>query len=155
MVANAEYTPEEKEMVAHLLQQGKSAKMIGIAIGRSKNSVISIVHRDKALREIGFTGSPARKYTKKRYKVDAKARFARALQRVNTMSEDAPPLMLDCETITMKGCRFVYGDPKNGEWGFCGHEKTVGSYCDLHAEKVYTPVKFSMERKTWLKRYVS
>lgn len=53
------YTADDKAKVAELMRAGLSASQIGEQVGRSRNSVISFVHRHKDLGEIGLHGAPA------------------------------------------------------------------------------------------------
>lgn len=65
------------------------------------------------------------------------SRLAREAQRVSTVSqvieEAEPPLMLALEDLERNSCRYIYGDPKRSDYGFCGHPKREGSpYCAAH-----------------------
>ncbi len=56
----ATWTNDRKQIVANLLREGYSAGKISTDLGVSRSAVISVVHRDPALREIGFARSAAR-----------------------------------------------------------------------------------------------
>lgn len=49
------WTDQEKQQIAKLLRQGKSAREIGHLFGRSKSAVISLVNRDPVLKAIGLS----------------------------------------------------------------------------------------------------
>lgn len=36
-------------------------------------------------------------------------------------------------------CRFPHGEPGTSAFRFCGHPKTIGSFCDFHGPRCYDP----------------
>ena len=60
------YTADDKAKVADLMRAGLSASQIGEQVGRSKNSVVSFVHRHEDLLGIGLKGEPWRGGSKAR-----------------------------------------------------------------------------------------
>lgn len=121
---------EELEQVAKLLEQKCSASEIGEKIGRSRNAIISMVHRYPELKKIGLQGNFV---SRKRKKATVPA-IPRAPQIINE-----PPfedLVIDADAMKPSNCRWVYGDPKI-KVEYCGHKKVKGSYCTHHHGIVY------------------
>ncbi|WP_273792398.1 GcrA family cell cycle regulator [Brucella anthropi] len=54
------WTEDRRRIVANLLREGMSASQISECLGVSRSAIVSVVHRDATLREIGFARSAGR-----------------------------------------------------------------------------------------------
>jgi GcrA cell cycle regulator len=140
------YAPETIELIADLLRKKWSAAQIGAQIGRTRNAVISIVHRNATLREIGFGLKPTRRYDKAppRARVERlaspRAIPARSKWIDRTPLEQPEPFKLKLEDLPSVGaCKFPIGDPRAEDFGFCGHASGESVYCPFHMRLAYTP----------------
>lgn len=58
------------------------------------------------------------------------------------------PLMLSVMTINDSQCHYPFGDPKRGDFGYCGHRVRPGSsYCEHHHRIVWVPLS-NRQRRT-------
>lgn len=126
------------ERVKTLWGEGYSAGYISSQVGKTRNAVISKLHRMGLMR-----GGSSRVYDpgnrKKRIAVVSPARVTGRAPLPKPEVYVEPPLavipdnlvkMVDLEA---HHCRWPIGDPRSPQFGFCGARKgPVGSYCDTH-----------------------
>lgn len=160
------WTDDRKQAVAELLREGLSAGQMSKRLGISRNAIISVIHRDKVLSEIGLrsgTGG-ARKpkaasspYKSGRMKTAARSP-ARQLQPapvvIVPIDEPEPvficedvaeietqidPLGLPLADLNIRQCRFAVNNAAKGEQHlFCGHPVKIGSsFCEHHHRRVF------------------
>lgn len=147
----ARHSEETRQLVKELLLQKLTAGKIGQKVGLSKNAVIGLVKRDPMLSAIGFyrNGPGGQPPKRVEYKHSPRPRLIPAkntshlktppkVEFIPETREDEPPsLKRDCLDVGHDECRWVHGDPKNGEWNFCGHPVHKKSYCSHHYDRIY------------------
>lgn len=60
------FSDAEIEQIADLLRQGGTASSIGVALGRSRNSIVGVIFRRPSLKQIGFARPPTSMYWRSR-----------------------------------------------------------------------------------------
>ncbi|MDL2332863.1 GcrA family cell cycle regulator [Brucella inopinata] len=162
----ATWTDERKSAVADLLREGLSAGQISTRLGVSRNAVIGVIHRDKALSEIGLVRGADRvrkpKVESSPYKSGRMKTAARSPARqsqpapvvvmpiveltpvfvCHDISEvDTPidPFGLPLADMNLRQCRFAVNNAAKGEQHlFCGHPVKIGSsFCEHHHRRVF------------------
>jgi hypothetical protein len=159
-------TADELAVIEKLLREGGTASSIGAAVGRSRNSIVGIVHR--RLKHIGFKLPAPKmvKLVKLRRKLEAKRAVIRERAMIAPDREaipisikvvdeiPPPPIVIvppEPEPVLqpllweLKGhqCRYpMWGSEVTdiNEKRFCGALQTKGSYCAYHAGLTYTGV---------------
>jgi len=160
------WTDDRKQVVAELLREGLSAGQMSKRLGISRNAIISIIHRDKMLSEIGLRsgvgGARKPKAESSPYKSGRMKTAARSPAR---QSQPAPvvvvpivepepvfvcdygfeleptidPLGLPLADLNLRQCRFAVNNAAKGEQHlFCGHPVKIGSsFCEHHHRRVF------------------
>lgn len=144
----ANWTPEQDNLLADLLAEGKSASQIGAELGVSRNAVIGRVSRNPDLAKIGFARSPGKQGPKSKKSDKPRARP----QRIRVVSpsillDHAPsiplpePEYVHGERMTVGRpllklghgeCRWAVNDAEKGELHlFCG-APADGPWCECH-----------------------
>lgn len=141
----ATWTEEQKQRIAILLVDGKSASQIGGEIGISKGAIISLVHRNPALKAIGFA-RPATRLTggkkqtlprKEPNRLPGRRGKKVATERILYSNEPIHAAGLPLARLTAHMCRFPVNDAARGEQHlFCGSE-AEGNWCARHLARVY------------------
>lgn len=108
------YTADDKAKVADLMRAGLSASQIGEQVGRSKNSVVSFVHRHEDLLGIGLKGEPWRGGSKARNAPPAEpkphAMSIKASRKQGGIKGGKPAKILPQNLVAKKAARAT--DPK-------------------------------------------
>lgn len=151
----APYTADDKAKVAELLRQGLSTAKIAPLVGRSRNSVLGIIHRHPELKPVAASKPHAMSIKASRKQGGIKGgkpakilpqnlvakKAARAKDPV--FVERAVPLpvlrMVPLVDLQPGECRYPHGDPRSEDFGFCGAPVRSGSWCRHHRRLVYTP----------------
>lgn len=160
------WTDDRKQVVAELLREGLSAGQMSKRLGISRNAIISVIHRDKMLSEIGLRaglgGARKPKAGSSPYKSGRMKTAARSPAR---QSQPAPvvivpivepqpifvcddvvepeptiePLGLPLADLSLRQCRFAVNNAAKGEQHlFCGHPVKIGSsFCEHHHRRVF------------------
>ena len=160
------WTDDRKQAVAQLLREGLSAGQMSKRLGISRNAIISVIHRDKMLSEIGLRagvgGARKPKAESSPYKFGRMKTAARSPAR---QSQPAPvvivpivepqpifvcddvveleptidPLGLPLADLSLRQCRFAVNKAAKGEQHlFCGHPVKIGSsFCEHHHRRVF------------------
>lgn len=160
------WTDDRKQAVAELLREGLSAGQMSKRLGISRNAIISVIHRDKMLSEIGLRagvgGARKPKAESSPYKTGRMKTAARSPARrsqpapvvVVPVIEPEPvficedvaeietpidPLGLPLADLNLRQCRFAVNNAAKGEQHlFCGHPVKIGSsFCDHHHRRVF------------------
>lgn len=160
------WTDDRKQAVAELLREGLSAGQMSKRLGISRNAIISVIHRDKMLSEIGLRsgvgGARKPKAESSPYKSGRMKTAARSPARqsqptpvvVVPIVEPEPvfvcdygfeleptidPLGLPLVDLNLRQCRFAVNNAAKGELHlFCGHPVKIGSsFCEHHHRRVF------------------
>jgi GcrA cell cycle regulator len=156
------WNDERVETLKKLWSEGLSASQIAGRLGRdlSRNAVIGKVHRlglsaranarhSMYSRRVGKV-SAAKQHSKlatesKRRALIRRGKYDEARAACVVIAPNFKPLPLPPEPVRPEKlvsfldlqdnqCRFIYGDPKTADHGFCGGKKVPGlSYCEGHA----------------------
>lgn len=150
------WTEERSSAAAKLWLSGQSANSIAKKLGGiTRNAVIGRMHRIGVARIL----VKSRRSTPWKPKVEkVKVLTAPAPERVkepNLRREPLPPepprpaKLVSFEDLTDKTCRFIYGDPKGVEWGYCTCEKAPGSsFCAGHHAKIFNGATVRLRKTT-------
>jgi GcrA cell cycle regulator len=160
--ADMTWNDERVETLKKLWSEGLSASQIANRLGRdlSRNAVIGKVHRlglsgrasqrhSMVMRRVGKV-SAAMQHSKlatasKRRALIRRGKYDEARAACVVVAPTFKPLPLPPEPVRPAKlvsfaeledhhCRFIFGDPKTADHGFCGAKKAPGlSYCDGHA----------------------
>lgn len=140
------WSDERVERIVQLWGDGRSASAIAALIGgTTRNAVLGKLHR------LGLTQkrTPHRASLETRIRRKAKrTKTAPTVKRTDILRElpteplppeDTPPSSLIAfDDLEPHHCRWVYGDPRRGDHGFCGQHHVEGlAYCAGHARKAY------------------
>jgi hypothetical protein len=151
------WTQQDVIKARAMVAKGMTAREIGRALGRTRNSVIGWMHRQGIK-----TGVPKPQAKPKTAKVPpapkpAPKKKIRPLQSARVASfhhftkddpqryepyqplvfEDPAPTMRLIDTIGHTQCRWIPNDPRMDETLVCGRETDGRSYCPLHHDIVY------------------
>lgn len=140
---------DRTEQCVKLWNEGYSATEVANRIGRvSRNAVIGKIHRLGLAHRLTTVarknrGNRTPKSGKSRSSFDAML-FVRKIPKVHESPLPPEPIRPDklmaFADLTDKTCRFIYGDPKRPDSGFCPCEKAPGaSYCAGHLAKCTEP----------------
>jgi GcrA cell cycle regulator len=129
------WTDERVQQLMTLWNDGLSATLIARTLGHG-------ISRCAVLGKVNRLGLPRREM-KRRERVP----YKRAAP-IKPSWEPAVPPRPDPEPSERIGmldlradhCRFSFGHPTDADFGFCGRQKHIGSWCAEHAARVYQPV---------------
>jgi GcrA cell cycle regulator len=158
------WTPENVAIMTEMLAKGRTSRHVSDVIGCSRNAVIGKALRLKIPRNRKQGASQPRSKARAAHpETQAAEPKAKYLDRVGIQNarreRDAAglpptprpytpqiasgippiPLRLSLEELTDKTCRWPIGDVHQEGFGFCGTERTHGSYCGYHARIAYQP----------------
>ncbi len=141
--------PELTEALRELAADGLSMSQIARVLGNglSRNAVIgrlsrlNIPHKSAAMSKLprpfnlpsvnGLGGPKQAKKPPKVFAPDASAPTPAVDE------SGAPITMINVEKVH---CRYVYGEPGEKTFHFCGLPKFSGSFCEFHARKCHQPI---------------
>jgi GcrA cell cycle regulator len=133
------YTDAELDQIRQMANAGQSANQIAKVIGRSRSAIVSIIHRRLSKEGVRLKGFSPRPHTstaerpKNRVQYPAERRAPRPKMRTGIPVPDA--LLIQLEDLRNDQCRWPIGDVGEPGFGFCGHAKFRGSYCEAHAAR--------------------
>ena len=155
MITNDEWralsASEKSALVRANWTPGTSIAHLAARIGRgiSRNAVIGVYTRDKALKAEcppNAHHSAVNKANKERRKDAKPLRVARPARVFGPPPLPAEPvrrpdaLMLPLADLVRSSCKWPIGDPKDADFGFCGVARYNGRpYCAYHAKLAYQP----------------
>lgn len=148
------YTQDERNAIAAMLRDNRSAAQIGKAMGRTRNAIIGLVGRDPDLKRIGLRGNKnkppvpggGRRRSAVRRKRPSFGVPGPAAVRTAPKLPAVPPtppesLNIPLTEIGAHQCRFAVNDAAPGETHlFCG-AASDGSWCVYHRRIVYLPME--------------
>lgn len=145
------WTDEQIEELKHLWEKGLTTGEIGKALGVSKNAVVGKAHR------LGLNSRPS---PIRRGDDEATAPAATGNNAPAPEQKDAAPAepkktakaavkktaekkkLFTVNDLTAGSCRWPIGDPKDGDFHFCGKEALPDKpYCAEHAAIAYVSAK--------------
>lgn len=146
-MAGADWTPEADVRLTMMWESGASAALIGLAMGRSKNSIVGRVHRLK----LPARSSPIRVLPEgsvSRVKRRAERRASALVTLAPVLAAAAPPVAPRCLAIPApppppsrlvvasrraEPCCYPIGAPRTPQFRFCGATPMPGKpYCAVH-----------------------
>ncbi len=148
-MARNDLSAEEIEAVVRLYASGISATAVGSQTGRSRNSVIGIIHRHAAHLKRG--GAAPKPKTPKKPPLNAVGRgvggmIKARVEAVRAYVAPVPPVVpspaTKCTLMELQAgmCKWPLGDPGTPDFGFCGSTGDMhpnGVYCRHHARLAY------------------
>lgn len=145
------WTPDRIAELRRRWDAGDSSTKIGAALGISKNSVLSKIHR------IGMPLRPSPIRPRAGAETQKEQRTARAsvpsladLLPAPARAEFATPSLVAATPPTIAAspssatatCQWPSGDPRNPDFRFCGTPIASGRvYCAEHHARAYTPIQ--------------
>lgn len=147
------WTPEQKEELTRLWNEGLSTGEIGKALGMSKNAVVGQAHRlglerrPSPIRRVGEDGElplePAAPVKPEPALAPAPKPKAAPKAKPSAKKASAPKeKYITVNDLTTTTCRWPVGDPKDPDFHFCGKEVISGKpYCLEHCEEAYVMTK--------------
>jgi GcrA cell cycle regulator len=136
------WTPELVEALRRMWTEGRSASEIAGELRMvTRNAVIGKVHRlglsrqDKS-QQPRTPGKPKHKphVSMVRFGRPPKSRYSVPLWPPLESRLTPAPRMLALSELTARTCRWPIGDPRCGDFGFCGHPcRQDQSYCEHHS----------------------
>lgn len=145
---------DRTELCVKLWNEGFSATQVAQRIGRvSRNAVIGKIHR------LGLSNTVSHRTTKIRSKCNGtgkrKSRKGKArtdfnaflfVTKIPKLAEsplppepEKPTRLVTFADLENGQCRYIYGDPKQPDSGYCGCKTAPGSsYCAGHHARMYT-----------------
>lgn len=135
--------------IVQMWNEGKTSQQIADAVGKTRNSVIGIIFRNRDKHGLEKRGNDTRA-------ANAKARKAaqkRTVQRRKAKPAGNPvgkPVSrpvgtavgkgIQIQDLTDKTCRYPIGEPGRPDFHFCGKRPNSSTpYCDTHASLCYNP----------------
>ena len=144
---NKDWTAEEFETAHSMASKGISAREIGVVLGRTKNSVIGVLHRS------GFVWGVRRSLTFKEIKGPPNRKRERprnSMGRYKRLRDEQPaaPTFIEPEgakndaisfyDLKREHCKAIYGHPQGVNTLYCGAQKLAeSSYCKYHHLRYY------------------
>jgi GcrA cell cycle regulator len=133
------WTAARVEQLKSLWGEGLSASQVAYALGGvSRNAVIGKVHR------LGLKGrANARTISRPRLPSAPKLSTTSRLLAIVPVVEEEPIKLEDgcfatVLTISNRMCRWPIGDPRHGDFHFCGRSPKSGSaYCEAHDQRAH------------------
>lgn len=143
--AQSVWTEERTEIAKRLWFSGHSASKIADTLGGiTRNAVIGKMNRIGAIK----LKKERKPYKPKVVKIPAEVREVVELEprAPRRMPREAlppepprPDTLVSFDDLTEKTCRFIYGDVRDPDHGFCPCERVAGSsYCAGHHGKCFT-----------------
>lgn len=132
------WTDERVALLKKLWGEGKTAAEIANALGGiTRNAVIGKAHRLKLSNRL----SPIQPATKKTVKQAANTSTPPAEKkpvRVQVLAQPPVGKGLSLADLNPRQCRWPDGDPREENFGFCGHTIVAGlPYCAEHGKMAY------------------
>jgi GcrA cell cycle regulator len=146
-----QWTEARVDVLKKLWADGYSGTQIGLRLGVTRCAVLGKVDRLGLPKRLEHTytrrgghlvGKPRRKSAKeKAYQLpDSEGKYLKVATAPNFHKEPLPPepvrpdKLVSFADLQDDQCRFIYGDPRTKDHGFCGCKKAPGlSYCAGHA----------------------
>lgn len=139
-------TAELLAEVEKLLREGGTASSIGAAVGRSRNSIVGLVHRH--LKHVGFRLAAPKmvEIVRKRRVLEAKRALLRERARMAPDPEAIPivlptfpvnPLLWELREHHCRWPLWAAEVDDINEKRFCGAAAIRGRYCAHHADRAY------------------
>lgn len=156
------WTEDEQRFALALLAQNKSCSQIGLALGRTRNSVLGLLHRLREANAPSATPEPEPAPELAPAPRPAPASFLPEPQPLRSFmrapadpaaaaaAADEPPPeagLLEIADLRDEHCRWPYGTPATPEFRYCGRPRRqgYGFYCGPHAKLAYTPSRLADE----------
>jgi hypothetical protein len=137
-----------KVEVARLADIGLSASEIGAQVGKSRNAIIGLAHRNPGMITLqgAHAGGPRKgqKMPRKKNPAQTAGFMPKSSAQPDMKCQPLPPepdVPADCEPITLleltdETCRWPIG---SRDYVFCGRRASGGPYCRLHSALAYQP----------------
>lgn len=139
------WTEERTERAKRLWFTGHSARTIANSLGGgiTRNAVIGKMHRIGAIKlkkeRKPYKPKVVRIPAEVREVVELEPRAPRPPREALPPEPQRPDTLVSFEDLTEKTCRFIYGDVRDPDHGFCPCERVAGSsYCAGHHGACFT-----------------
>lgn len=151
--ADSSWSEDEVKLLKELVPTGLTARQISDKLpGRTRNAVIGMTHR-LGMRfpssDIKLAASRVVRMPRPRTDSDTPRRLRRPRAPVNNvvkLEERSVMIKISKNPVRLTelpacGCRFPVSRDANGEWQMCADRRTVGFYCEEHAQACYPNMK--------------
>lgn len=132
------WTDEQVEDLKRLWNEGLTTGEIGKVLGVSKNAVVGKAHR------LGLNSrpSPIRRAEDDPAQESLPLEVKEKPKKTPKKAEAPKQKLFTVNDLTSSSCRWPIGDPKDGDFHFCGKEAIPGKpYCPEHAAVAYVSAK--------------
>ncbi|WBT40147.1 GcrA family cell cycle regulator [Hyphomicrobium sp. DMF-1] len=143
--AQSGWTEERTERARRLWFTGHSAQQVANSLGGgiTRNAVIGKMNRIGAIKlkkeRKPYKPKVVRIPAEVREVVELEPRAPRPPREALPPEPQRPDKLVSFEDLTEKTCRFIYGDVRDPDHGFCPCERVAGSsYCAGHHGKCFT-----------------
>lgn len=129
------WTDDRITLLKRLWSEGKTAAEIAKALGGvTRNAVIGKAHRLKLSNRV----SPIQQNNKKSAPVSAKIQPQSVERKIQKAPAQDNRKRIPLVDLKANQCRWPIGDPREENFGFCGHTQIAGlPYCAEHAKLAY------------------
>lgn len=123
------WTVEDQKKLVEMWKAGRTAADISRALGKTRSAVLG-----RAMRS-GLSRRPGNNTPRSKQKA---GKGEGRVRRPVPVAVPVPAKLYALADMSLRQCRWPYGDPKEDGFGFCGAETTPGScYCAGHKAQAY------------------
>jgi hypothetical protein len=153
-VVSKDWTEEEMETLSRMAIEGHSAKVIGIKLGRTRNSIIGRAVRKGIQLQGKHYPSAIKRVVKKEpvIKIAKAIKFKPKSNNLPVVRErpkplgDAPPyLLIKLQDLKSNQCKWIVEKDFNDDYLYCGHPVVKDKSWCAHCSKVvflpFTPMR--------------
>lgn len=144
------WTKQDIAKLKHFVMEGYSASMIGRELGRSRNSIIGKIDRERDNLDLDMPKTSNARPKRCQLKGSSKSLVlspprkgksprSEAVKPEDARKYDATSLQVTLENLAVDHCRFSTNQPDLGErYEFCGHAcKQDSPYCLHHHQRTH------------------
>jgi len=149
-MTDSSWSEERVAQLTSLWREGLSASQVATTLGNvTRNAVLGKLHR------LGLLGGSTEARPVRPRSATMRCRTPRSPKVAPSVSVAEPDAFTFADgtfatvvSINDRMCRWPIGDPKAGDFHFCGHSPKAGSrYCEAHTQRAHQPAKIKHNRE--------